>query len=77
MADRRVELIINGHINPEVVVNTSIPQGSPVSPILFLIYISGVFEEVEEKIPQITYLSFMDDLGFIIGSKVNDIVEVL
>ena len=49
MADRRVELMIDGHINPEVAVNIGILQSSPVSPILFLIYISGIFEEVEEK----------------------------
>ena len=70
--------MIDGHINPEVDVNTGIPQGSPVSPILFLIYISRVFEEVEEKVPQAFNLSFMDDLGFITGAKkVEDIVNIL
>ena len=50
MANKRVELIIDGYINPEVIVNTDISQDSPVSPILFLIYISGIFKEVKEKI---------------------------
>ena len=50
MVNKRVELIIDGHINPEIIINIGILQGSPVSPILFLIYISGMFEEVKEKI---------------------------
>lgn len=65
LTDSRVEIIIDGHINPEKIVETSIPQGSPVSPILFLIYISGVFESVKETVLGIISLSFMNDLGFL------------
>jgi retron-type reverse transcriptase len=42
--------------------NTGIPQGLPVSPILFVIYISGVFDQVEQKIGA-TGLSFVDDIS--------------
>lgn len=42
-----------------------IPQGLPVSPILFLIYISGVFDSASEACHLVTSLSFVDDLGFI------------
>ena len=51
MADRRIEFIINGHINPEITVNINIPQNFSVSPILFLIYINRIFKKVEEKFP--------------------------
>ncbi len=43
LIDRWVELVIDGHINSKCKVETGISQGSPVSLILFLIYISGVF----------------------------------
>lgn len=34
-------------------------------PILFLIYISGVFDKVTETNPFVIFLSFIDDLEFI------------
>ena len=61
LTDRWVELVIDGYITPKHKVETGILQGSPVSPILFLIYISEVFFQVESQLPQITCLSFMDD----------------
>ena len=59
-------------------IETGIPQGSPVSLILFLIYISGVFEQVEKKLPGIVLLSFVDDLGFIVsGLSVKEMAKTL
>lgn len=47
-------------------------------PILFLIYISQVFDVVTEAYPLVTSLSFVDDLGFIVsGTSVKDIAQSL
>lgn len=53
LTDCKVQLVIDGHENLEQSIETGIPQGSLVSPILFLIYISGVFDEVAEVVPDI------------------------
>ena len=48
--EKKVRFMINEHINSEVMINISIPQNFLVLPILFFIYISGVFEEIEKKV---------------------------
>lgn len=60
LIDRLVKLVINSFINCKYKVETEILQGLPISLILFLIYISNIFLEVERQVPNITYLSFMD-----------------
>ena len=78
LTDRKIQLVIDGHDNEEREVETGIPQGSPVSPILFLIYISGVFDKISEISPGVTSLSFIDDLGFIASSSsVKEVVKIL
>ena len=78
LTDRTVQLIIDGCKNQERKIDTGIPQGSPVSPILFLIYISGVFYKVQEVIPAVTSLSFVDDLGSIgSGRSIKEIGKIL
>ena len=78
MTDRKVQLVIDGDDNKERDIETRIPQGSPVSPILFLIYISGVFDKVSEANPLVKLISFIDDLGFIVsGSSVKEVVKTL
>lgn len=78
LTDRRVQLVINGHTNREQDIETGIPQGSPVSPIIFLVYISGVFEKVSVSHPAISALSFVDDLGFIAsGYLVKELAKTL
>jgi len=45
-------------------IDTGIPQGSPVAPILFVTYLSGIFDEVERAVPDVQGLSFADDIGW-------------
>ena len=78
LTDRKIQLVIDGYDNKEREIETGIPQGSPVSPILFLIYVSGVFDAVTEDNPMVTSLSFVDDLGFIAsGTPVKEIARTL
>ena len=78
LTDRWVKLVIDGFTNPKKKFETRIPQGSLVSPILFLIYINDVFSEIGRKIPSITCLSFMDDLGFLTaGHSVGHVAKIL
>jgi len=53
MSDRRVKLVLEGREGGEHGVETGIPQGSPVAPILFTAYLSRVFDHVEEACPGI------------------------
>ena len=78
LTDRKVQLVIDGHDNKEREIETRIPQGSPVLPILFLIYISRVFDKISKTSPLVTSLSFVNDLGFIASdSSVTEIVKSL
>ena len=64
MSDRQVKLVLDsktGEVNP---VDMGIPQGSPVAPILFTSYLSGIFDEVEAAVPGIQGLSFVDDISW-------------
>jgi ribonuclease HI len=75
--DRKIQLVIDGYTCPAKEVEAGLPQGSPISPILFAIYISGFFEHIEESHP-IATLSFADDIGIIaVGSSVRDITKIL
>ncbi len=78
MADRKIQLVIDGYDNKERDIKTGMPQGSPVLPIFFLIYISEVFNKVSETSPLVTSLSFVDNLWFIASSSlVKEVVKSL
>lgn len=41
--NRKVRLVIDGHENKNMKIETEMPQSFPVSPILFFIYMSEIF----------------------------------
>jgi len=59
-------------------VEADIPQGSPVSPILFAIHTAGPMMWVEERVQGVEELSIGDDIGWVaIGKDVNQVVRKL
>jgi retron-type reverse transcriptase len=66
---RRVQLVINGFTCPNRDIITGVPQGSPVSSILFIIYLNNVFNSIEARISEITALSFADDIALLVSGK--------
>jgi Reverse transcriptase (RNA-dependent DNA polymerase) len=68
LTDRQIQLVINGHTCPAANLETEVSQGSPVSLILFIIYLSGIFEVIKAKV-LIKALSFMDDISLLISGN--------
>ena len=62
--DHKLRLSFDNNIKEFSPINTGIPQGSPISPILFLIYLRDIF-----KSNTITYLSYADDISLTAASK--------
>jgi hypothetical protein len=58
--------------------DTVIPQGSPAAPILFVAYLSGIFDEVERAVPGTKGLSFAVDIGWWLkGDDEEDVAATL
>lgn len=62
MFERRVILVLDGYKCEVVEVET----GSPVSPILSAVYLSGIFKEVEKNWEEFMVTSFMGESGWLV-----------
>jgi ribonuclease HI len=75
LSDRRIQLAFDADTSQETSIEVGIPQGSPISPILFLIYIRFLFDNSEEignqkeMLGKARYLSYMDDIGVRVSSR--------
>lgn len=65
LSNQKVELVIDGYKNKEREVETEITQGSTILPILFLIYISQVFDRMTKTYPLVISLSFVGNLEYL------------
>ena len=55
-----------------------VTQGSPVEPILFTAYLSGIFDQVEAAYPGVQGLSFVDDVAWWADGKTEkEVAEAL
>lgn len=79
LTDKKIEIVVDRYNNSERDMETSIPLGLPLSPILYLIYINGIFDIITSTSLEITFISFMYDLRFLVSSnpikKVTSILE--
>lgn len=78
MTDRKVSLAFDGDREDMASVETGIPQGSPISPILFLIYIRPLFDRLKTKFPAVGVPSYIDDVALVFtGKNIRTNVKVL
>ncbi|KAL1581647.1 hypothetical protein WHR41_09703, partial [Cladosporium halotolerans] len=66
MSDRRALLVIDGRMGETHGIQAGLPQGSPVSPVLFILSVSSMFEWLETRHPKLHSLSFVDDVGLLL-----------
>lgn len=64
LSQRTLRLSFNNEIEEFSKVETGVPQGSPVSPTLFLIYIRDIFNSNTVK-----FLSYADDISLTVNSN--------
>jgi len=65
LRDRRTKISIPGHISEWIPETTGIPQGSPLSPILFLFYSSELLQQFQEVENHTVGFGFIDDTSLI------------
>jgi hypothetical protein len=69
MSDRSVKMVVDGQEGTQFAVNMGLPQGSPVSPVLFAIYMADIHQAIEEAIEGSSGLSFIDDVTWLIEAS--------
>ena len=69
---------VDGQDGEPMTVTTSLPQGSPVSQVLFAIYIAGIHGVVESQVEDSRGISFVDDVAWVVEStSLDDVVSRL
>ena len=66
LSDRQIGLAFDGERENLQPVNTGIPQGSPISPILFLIYLWFLFTTIKQQHPGTTTPGYIDDVACLV-----------
>jgi ribonuclease HI len=69
LTDRHIKIALDGEVGPLEPVMTGIPQGSPISPILFLLYLKPLFDVLKERHPELHLPSYIDDVSMIAEGK--------
>jgi len=69
LTDRSAILWFDGEATDPIPVPAGVPQGSPLSPVLFLLYISTLYRVLKEEHPYLGLVGFADDTNLLAFGK--------
>jgi hypothetical protein len=69
LSERSTALAFDGKKEAQSPVQTGIPQGSPASPILFLLYLRPLFDRLQARHPRIWTPSYINDVALVVTGK--------
>jgi hypothetical protein len=71
LSDRTTALSFDGRTDTQRPIQTGIPQGSPASPILFLIYLRPLFDALQSAYPTLWTPSYIDDVALVVHGRMS------
>lgn len=78
MSGRTAQMVIDGEEQDPIDATSGLPQGSPISPLLFALYMGGLHRHMGRRFPEATGLSFVDGVTWIVsGTSVREISRLL
>jgi hypothetical protein len=69
LTDRETTIVVDGEETAPRQLPAGVPQGSPLSPILFLFYNAPLLEALNQLNPQLSAVGFADDINLLTYSK--------
>ena len=58
-------LCFDGQSIEDIAVESGVPQGSPLSLILFILYIASLYEALKKEHPMVSIIGFADDTNLL------------
>lgn len=78
LTGREATLHFDGQAASPTAIRAGVPQGSPLSPVLFILYIASLYKQLKEKHPHLAIVGFADDTNLLaFGREPNAIVQQL
>ncbi|KAL2142339.1 hypothetical protein VTI28DRAFT_1231 [Corynascus sepedonium] len=69
LTGRVATLHFDGQTGPEVAIRAGVPQGSPLSPVHFILYIASLYKHLQEEHPYLAIVGFADDTNLLVFGR--------
>ncbi|EAQ84238.1 hypothetical protein CHGG_10642 [Chaetomium globosum CBS 148.51] len=65
LTGREATLLFDGKAATPTAIRAGVPQGSPLSPVLFILYIASLYKQLKDEHPHLAIVGFADDTNLL------------